>query len=243
MRRPTSRVAVFSILLVAIIVFLAISYAWNSATEIFQPANAHNTKAISITVSKGETTAEIADDLQSKGLIRNALAFRAWARVKGLDTQLEPGVYNNLTPSMTISDITDQLLNAQPAEAVVLVKEGWRLEQIAHAFANTTPKLVKFNPDDFLKYTKNVDQFPDAKNQPILSILPQGQKSLEGLLFPATYYVPIDADANYVVDLLLKTMNNTDSDRSFSAASIAASDESLSTADHIINRGARNRYA
>ena len=44
MKRPTSRVAVFSILLVAIIVFLAISYAWNSATEIFQPANAHNPK-------------------------------------------------------------------------------------------------------------------------------------------------------------------------------------------------------
>ena len=43
---------------------------------------------------------------------------------------------------MSISDITDQLLNAQPDALLVIIPEGWRLEQIAQAFA--VSGLVKY---------------------------------------------------------------------------------------------------
>ncbi len=207
MRKPRSRAAIISVLLLAAIIFGLVYYAWNTATDIFQPVNA-NAKgaAIPFTIAQGESTAQIGDSLQAKGLIRNALAFRIWARVKNLDKYLQAGIYKKLSPSMSISDITDQLLNAQPDAILVVIPEGWRLEQIAQAFA--VPGLVKYNADDFLRYTKNIGQFPDRAQYPILKQVPAG-RSMEGLLFPASYELPVNATARDVVNLMLKAMTNT----------------------------------
>ncbi|MBA2393012.1 MAG: endolytic transglycosylase MltG [Ktedonobacteraceae bacterium] len=209
MRKPRSRAAIISILLLAVIIFGLVYYAWNTATDIFQPVNANaKGSTIPFTITDGETTAQIGDSLQTKGLIRNALAFRIWARVKNLDKFLQAGVYTKLSPGMTISDITDQLLNAQPDATRVIIPEGWRLEQIGQALANANPTLIKFKEDDFLNYTKHIDRFPDKKLYPILQQVPAGQ-SMEGLLFPSTYDIPVAATARDVIDLLLKTMNDT----------------------------------
>ena len=207
MRKPRSRAAIISVLLLAAIIFGLVYYAWNTMTDIFQPvnANAKGTK-IPFEITQNETTTQIGNSLQAKGLIRNALAFRIWARVKGLDTHLQAGIYKKLSPGMTISNITDQLLNAQPDAISVAIPEGWRLEQIAQAF--TDSNLVKFNQNDFLRYTKHIDQFPDKALYPILNQVPAGQ-SMEGLLFPSTYAIPVSATARDVVDLLLKTMSDT----------------------------------
>ena len=182
-------------------------YAWNTATDIFQPVSSAGTgKPISFEISQGETTGQIASDLQAKGLIRNAVAFRVWARVKGLDTHLEAGIYKKLNTSMTISDIIDQLLNAQPDAVRVLILEGWRLEQIARQFS--AAGLVKFKASDFLNYTKHINTFPNAAKYSILRNVPPGN-SMEGLLFPSSYEIPVDATASDVVGLLLQTMTDT----------------------------------
>lgn len=201
-----SRVAIISVLLLGMLIFGGVYYAWVTVTDIFQPVTPVGIgKTIPIEITQGETTAQIADNLVEKGLIRNAMAFRVWARIKGLDTRLEAGIYKHLTTSMTISDIIDQLLNAQPDAIRVLVPEGWRIEQIAQKFASIG--LVKFNEQDFLKYTKHIDQFPDAGKYPLLKSVPAGD-SMEGLLFPASYQVVVDATARDVVNLMLKAMND-----------------------------------
>ncbi len=201
------RLAIIAVLLVGAIIFAVTYYAWNTATDIFQPVtSAGNGKSIPIEISQGESTNQIATDLQNKGLIRNATAFRVWARIKGLDTHLEAGIYKKLNTSMTISDIIDQLLNAQPDAVRILILEGWRLEQLARQFSGAG--LVKFKSNDFLEYTKHIDKFPDAAKFPILKNVPQGS-SMEGLLFPSSYEVPVDATATNVIDLMLQTMTNT----------------------------------
>jgi UPF0755 protein len=205
--RRGPRVAIVAVLLVGAIIFGVTYYVWNTTTDIFQPVtSAGKGKSISIEISPGETTNQIATDLQNKGLIRNATAFRIWARIKGLDTHLEAGIYKKLNTSMTISDIIDQLLNAQPDAVRILIVEGWRLEQLARQFSASG--LVKFKSSDFLEYTKHIDKFPDAAKYPILKNVPQGS-SMEGLLFPASYEVPVDATATDVIDLLLQQMTDT----------------------------------
>src|SRR5438874_12574458 len=110
-----SRVAIISVLLLGMLIFGGAYYAWTTVTDVFQPATAVGFgKTIPVEIMSGETTAQIGDDLVTRGLIRNALSFCVWARIKGLDTRLEAGIYKNLTTSMTISDIIDQLLNDQP---------------------------------------------------------------------------------------------------------------------------------
>src|SRR6266567_5156264 len=137
MRGRNVRAAIIAVFLLGILVFAGVYYAWTIVTDIFQPVSSPEAgRTIPIAIKNGETTAQIADNLQSKGLIRNALAFRVWARIKGLDTQLQAGGYTHLNTSMTISDIIDQLLNAFPDVLYVTIPEGYRIEQIAHAFAS-----------------------------------------------------------------------------------------------------------
>lgn len=202
-----SRVAIISVLLLGMLIFGGAYYAWITVTDVFQPVTTVGVgKIIPIEIMQGETTAQIADDLVEKGLIRNALAFRTWARIKGLDTHLEAGVYKHLTTSMTISDIIDQLLLAQPDAIRVVIPEGWRLEQVAQRFAGAG--LFKFHAQDFLKYTKHIDQFPDAGKYPLLKSVPTGD-SMEGLLFPASYQVVVNATARDVVNQMLQATNDT----------------------------------
>jgi UPF0755 protein len=201
MRGQSARVAIIAVFLLGILIFGGVYYTWNTVTDIFQPVSpAGEGRIIPIQIKPGETTAQIADDLQAKGLIRNALAFRVWARIKGLDNQLQAGGYNRLNTSMTISDIIDQLLNAFPDVLYVTIPEGYRIEQIAQTFGSAG--LVKFNERDFLKYTKHPDQFPDAGKYPILKSIPRGS-GMEGLLFPATYDIPVDGTAREVVNRML----------------------------------------
>src|SRR5947209_1345899 len=206
MKRRSTRGAIIAVLLLGLLIFGIVYYAWNTVTSIFQPVDAAGQgRVIAIQIRKGESTAQIADDLQAKGLIRNALAFRLWARIKGLDRQLEAGGYSHLNTSMTISDIIDQLLNAAPDVFYVTIPEGYRLEQIARVFAGAG--LVKFNQQDFLKYTKHPTQFPDAAKYPILKLIPAGH-SMEGLLFPATYDMPLNANAQDVVNRMLTAFDH-----------------------------------
>lgn len=206
MRGRSARVAIIAVFLLGILIFGGVYYAWNTATDIFQPVSpAGEGRVIPIQIRSGETTAQIADDLQAKGLIRNALAFRVWARIKGLDSQLQAGGYNHLNTSLTISEIIDQLLNDFPDILYVTIPEGYRIEQIAQTFASAG--LVKFNEQDFLKYTKHPDQFPDAGKYPILKSIPRGS-GMEGLLFPATYDIPVDGTARDVVNRMLTTFDN-----------------------------------
>ncbi|GAC1614462.1 MAG: endolytic transglycosylase MltG [Ktedonobacteraceae bacterium] len=206
MRGRSARGAIIAVFLLGILVFVGVFYAWNTATDIFQPASPSGQgKTIPIRIRSGETAAQIADDLQSKGLIRNALAFRLWARIKGLDAQLQAGGYNHLNSSMTISDIIDQLLSASPDVLYVSIPEGYRIEQIARIFA--AAGLAKFNQQEFLKYTKHPDQFPDAAKYPILKSIPSGN-GMEGLLFPATYDIPIDGTARDVVNRMLTAFDD-----------------------------------
>ncbi len=147
MRRIGPRGAIISVLLLGALIFSGVYYAWNTTSDIFlQPVDATGAgRSIPFEIMAGETTAQIADNLQQKDLIRNALAFRVWARIKGLDTRLQAGIYKKLTTKMTISDIIDQLLNAQPDAIRVVISEGWRLEQIAGRFASVG--LVKFKAE------------------------------------------------------------------------------------------------
>src|SRR5437763_11776230 len=173
MRGRSSRTAIIAVLLLGALIFGGVYYAWNTAIDIFQPVTTPGQgRTIPIQIKSGETTAQIADNLQAKGLIRNALAFRIWARIKGLDAQLQAGGYNHLNTSMTISDIIDQLQTASPDVIYVSIPEGYRIEQIAHVFAGAG--VVRFNEQDFLKYALHPGQFPDAGKYPVLKLIPRG---------------------------------------------------------------------
>ncbi|GHO86896.1 endolytic transglycosylase MltG [Dictyobacter formicarum] len=205
MRRPRSRAAILSVLVVGMLIFLGMLFVWNNVTDIFLKPVSNSTTNVTIDIQPGETTPEIANDLQSKGVIRNAFAFTIWARIKGLDTKLEAGVYKQISPNMTISSIIDTLQNGRPDAILVLVKEGKRLEEIANMAANAN--LPNFSKTQFLTYTKHINKFPDAGKYSILKNVPENG-SMEGLLFPDTYELSPKATARDLINSMLTEMTD-----------------------------------
>jgi UPF0755 protein len=198
--KKRGRGAMIAVFLVALVVFGLIYGAWTTITTVFSPPAVTQTTQIPLVIQSGETTQGIADDLYKRGLIRNPLAFRIWARLKGLDTHLQAGAYQ-LTPGMNIDQIIAKLQNGQPDEKRLAVIDGWRLEQIA-AQANSLG-LSGFNEMQFLTYTHHPNQFPDAAKYPIL----QNTPSMEGLLFPNTYFIPVNYNTVQVIDTMLNGLN------------------------------------
>lgn len=203
MKRSGSRIAIISVFVVGIVVFFGVLYAWNNLLDIFQPASATKANTIPFVIQPGESPTQIGEDLQKKGLIRNATAFRWWLKFKGGVT-LEAGRYDRLNPNMTISEIIDELQKGQPDEISVRVLEGSRLEEIANAAASAG--LPKFNKAQFLKYTQNASTFPDRKKYPLLFQDVPTNASMEGLLFPDTYYMTSNSTALDLIDKMLSEM-------------------------------------
>jgi UPF0755 protein len=204
MNKRGQRGAIIAVLLLGLLIFGGVYFAWTTVTDIFQSVSTDQGNTVAVVVQNGDTALQIADELQAKGLIHNALAFRIWARIKGLDTHLQAGAYK-LNTSMTIDAIIGQLLKGQPDDFVVSVPEGLRIEQIAKRLG--VAGIPRFSTQEFLKYTKNPAQFPDASKYPILKSIPSGS-GMEGLLFPDTYLIPVNATARDVVNMMLTEFND-----------------------------------
>jgi UPF0755 protein len=207
-KRRGPRGAIIAVLLLGLLIFAGVYFAWTTVSDVFQPVNANATTKVEFLIQPGETGAEIADQLQARGLIHNALAFRLWVKIKGVDTtKFQAGLYK-LSPSMTIDQIISLLLQGQPDEIPVTILEGWRLEQIGYQFAHINPvyhPLVNFKLSDFVNIVKNPAKLQNK--YPFLKSVPPGN-SMEGFLFPDTYNIPVNATAQDVVDILLNNFGN-----------------------------------
>ena len=185
---------------------------WTVVVNVFQSAGPPGSPTVNFVIKDAESTAQIGDDLQARGLIRNSLAFRLWARYKGLDRRLQAGAYP-ISASMTIPDIVDTFLSASPSEFWVTVPEGERVWQIAQKFAVTT-QLIKFKSDEFVQIAQT-GSYTDATGKTVSLasqywFLNHNQQdntapnfALEGYLFSDTYLVPLDATAADVIKLML----------------------------------------
>lgn len=71
--------------------------------------------SLDFVVAEGESTSDIADRLESKGLIRSALAFKIYLRLNHEDAIIRVGTYS-LNSSMSISDIISKLQGGSAAE-------------------------------------------------------------------------------------------------------------------------------
>lgn len=194
------RGSIVAVCLITLVAMGIVYGAWTAVATFFSPPAITQSRPVLLLIQRGESTQVIADDLYKKGLIRSVLAFRIWARIKGLDTRLRAGAYT-LTPGMSIDQIIAKLRNGQPDEKRLVIIEGWRLEQIG-AQAQTLG-LPNFHERDFLNYTRHPDRFPDQAKYPML----QHTTSMEGLLFPDTYLIPLEASTVQVIDSMLDRFN------------------------------------
>ncbi|HVZ67274.1 MAG TPA: endolytic transglycosylase MltG [Patescibacteria group bacterium] len=148
-------------------------------------------------IKKGETVRQIGNELKSNGLIKDPVAFFIYIKLNGQDKNIQAGDYR-LSPSMNLAKLVDTL-NHGILDHWITIPEGLRADEIADIFSKELPS---YNESWRAKLEEN-----------------------EGYLFPDTYLIPSDADADQVISIM---RNNFD--KRLKDAGITATGEELSNA-------------
>jgi UPF0755 protein len=180
-RRP-GRIVLPVIVLVLLLTTgsLARFYSW--ATGASGPRT-----AVAFVVPTGASGSDVAAKLQDEGVIRSALGFKILIRFKH-PGEFQAGRYD-LTTNMTASQAL-AALGAGPVQPHVrlTVPEGFTIDQTAGRVTDA----LRVTPEDFVA----------AANGGTYSLppyLPAGAQSVEGFLFPDTYFFFPDATADTVL--------------------------------------------
>ncbi len=154
-----------------------------------------NASPQSFTVQQGESVASIADRLQKSGFIGDAGMFRDYLIYTGLDTSIQAGEYDDLSPAMSIVDIAHKLQNATPTQVTFVILPGWRMEEIA---ASLPTSGLNITPDAFLTAAKKSRLGFDYLS---------GAASTEGFLYPDTYVLPRVTTSDELVEVFVRNFD------------------------------------
>jgi len=151
------------------------------------------TEPVTVKVPKGSSGSEVVDALHEQGVVRCGLVSKWLLRRSGLQDEVRAGTFDlttNMTPSAAFAALTAA---PDPVPTVRLtIPEGYRLTQIADRVHQTLGIPAKA----FLKAT-------ERQGLSLPPYLPQDAPSIEGFLFPETYFIRKDASADSVVKTLL----------------------------------------
>lgn len=177
-------------------------YLSNHAQALQQPAGVGET-AVDFTVAPGETADAIAANLVDAQLLNDQELFLNYIRFYGLDAEIEAGEFL-LSPQATIPELAQALTDAAAQALTLRFIEGWRVGQMADYLAQN--QVASIDTDDFLAIVERRLPFDLSRYDFLTSHPPDA--TLEGFLFPDTYHVPPEADAAFVVDMMLRNFGN-----------------------------------
>jgi len=141
------------------------------------------------TVAPGEPLGAIARQLEREGLVRSARAVEWIARLRGLDGSLRAGEYA-LSAAWSPGAILSHLASGQTVSYPVVLPEGFTAAQIGARLASAG--LVE------------AQAFAEAVRDPeLIDSLGIQADSLEGYLFPDTYFLPRGLAAGELARILV----------------------------------------
>lgn len=147
-------------------------------------------------VERGETAAQVARRLEDDGFIRSRLAFLVVIYDEGREADIQAGSHR-ISAAMTPREISGTLVQKAPEQQTTLrLIEGWRLTEIATEVSKRFPHIAGA---DFVKAA-----VVGKRATPALAGLDPAT-TLEGYLFPDTYFFKTDAAAETIIATLVDT--------------------------------------
>jgi len=171
-RRPRPlqiAIAVLAAVAIAFLVFLG----WYEIN--LRPVSNSQTSQL-FTVDQGSSAHQIADGLQSLGLIRSPSAFIVYVDVHLYKNKLQAGTYK-FKPAMSSQEIATTMANGYIDKNWITILPGKRLDQIEKVFTEVGYSQSQINA------AFNPANYTDI---PLVASLPAGN-SLEGLLYPDSF--------------------------------------------------------
>jgi UPF0755 protein len=148
-----------------------------------------------IPVYSKTTAREIAKSLREKGIIHFSFPFLVLTKLTHADRKLKAGLYR-LNPRMSLWGVLTTLSEGKSELLALKVPEGYTTDQIAQELE----KLKVISSQDFMK---------TAEDGKLLKNLEIKGPNVEGFLFPQTYRVPISADGQALVELMVHQFYDT----------------------------------
>ncbi len=141
-----------------------------------QAATGNKSETVVVIVPNGSSVKEINRILASAGLVKDDVRFLILARYLGLAAKLQAGEFA-LHRGQTPQELLKELAIAKPIQHAVTIREGLNIVEIAKVFESGG----WCDADEFIRLAED----PDFLNSVNLGL----HKSLEGYLYPDTYYL------------------------------------------------------
>ncbi|HRP68753.1 MAG TPA: endolytic transglycosylase MltG, partial [Turneriella sp.] len=134
-------------------------------------------RSLDFPVRSGASLQSVTVQLENANLIHSGFFFKFYMRLTGKATKLKYGVYT-LTDGMSVFKIAQVLTSGKTKTISITIAEGLHNRQIADLFV---AKKFFVSRDEFLQY---------ASKKSILTKYKIPAQSVEGYLFPDTYFLP-----------------------------------------------------
>ena len=141
-------------------------------------------------VLKGETVSSIAERLRAGGFIRSSVLMRVLSRATGTEGIYKAGYYKIPFGATTV-EVHNLLIVGNQDQVKVTIPEGWTIKKIARQLES-------------LRVTTTQDFLDATKSTRLLSQYAIPSDTLEGYLFPDTYFFPTGFTGDAVVDTMVQ---------------------------------------
>jgi UPF0755 protein len=144
---------------------------------------------VELTIESGERLASVAARMEEAGLIVSAHRFELLARLTRADRSMHAGTYQ-FAPGTAPREILRDMVDGNVRLQRITLPEGWRLAQIAEEVERELGV-----PADSVRAA--------AADPALRAALDCPAETLEGYLFPETYYFPDGVSARQIVTAMV----------------------------------------
>ncbi len=149
-------------------------------------------KAVLFEIKKGETLNEIALNLKEEGFIKDRIGFVILMKILKSEKSFKPGYYI-IESSFSVFKIKEKFIKGVSEKVKITIPEGLTIYEIASILYNKG----KINTDEFINICNDIN---------FIKSLGIDANSLEGYLFPTTYFFYYGEDAKSVAREMVLTL-------------------------------------
>ena len=143
-----------------------------------------------IEIENGDGCEEVAKKLYESGAIRQPVLFAVWARITGNDKRIKAGRYEFET-LCGLRDALRKIVKGETADIKVTIPEGTNIFDIAEIFQTNTG----MDSAEFINL---------ARDSSLLDRFGINAPTLEGFLFPDTYFAFDSIPPRKVIEMMLR---------------------------------------